>query len=292
MRFLRLLFHKDSSHQQLRELYRNSEDGGDVPDVDPAARETFEADRELTGQLTQLAASVQPIDASPEREALLARVREKKSLQVEKGLPVFKRLLNTRTLVAAGAAVLLLGAAATVGASGGVSEVAGSVNDVLAALRITDKGPDGEGPEIAGGQEEGLANASENANENAEHGLDNAAEGSDNAGQGIENASDQGLAHANDNALDGPNRPDTGGPALPTQVNEHAADGPNGPDSGGPQLPTQANEGAPDGSNNAGGGPPEVPGQSDEDHGSPGITTEEDEEEEEDDDDGTPEAPE
>ncbi len=137
MRFLSLLFHKDSSHQQLRELYRGSEDGGDVPDVDPAVREMFEADQELTGQLTQLAASVQPIDAPPEREALLARVREKKSLPVEKGLPVFKQLLNTRALLAAGAAVLLLGAAATVGASGGVSEVAGNVEDVLGALQIT-----------------------------------------------------------------------------------------------------------------------------------------------------------
>ena len=239
MHYLRFLFHRDSSRQQLRELYRSLEEGSDVPDVDPTARETFEADRELTGQLTQLAASVQLIDASPEREALLARVREKKSLQVEKELPMFKQLLQKRTLVAAGAAVLLLGAAATVGAAGGVSNVAGNVEDVLETLRIMDKGPDGEGPGIAGGQEDGLDNASENANENAEHGLDTAAEGSDNAGDGIENASDQGLDHANENALDGPNNE---GPALPTQANEHAAEGSDNATDATPELPGQAND--------------------------------------------------
>ena len=252
MRFLRLLFHKDSVHDQLRELYRSSESGGDVPDVDPAARETFEADQELTSQLSQLAASVQPIDASLKREALLARVRERKSLQVEERLPAFRQLFQKRTLVAGGAAVLLLGAAATVGASGGVSDVAGNVEDVLEALQIMDKGPDAEHPDVSGGQEEGLEHAGEHANENAEHGLDNAAEGSDNAGDGIGNASDQGQEQASETALDGPSGPNSEGPTLPTQANQHASDGPD----------------------NGEGARPESPGQSTEDHGSPDGTPE------------------
>ncbi len=137
MRFFRLLYNRDSRHQQLIELYRTSEDGGDVLDSDPAAREMFEADKELTDQLSQMASSIPQLDASSEREALLSRVAEKRSLRQNEEVPMLRQVFQKRALAAAGAAVLVLGAAATVGAAGGVSDVAGNVNDVLAALQIT-----------------------------------------------------------------------------------------------------------------------------------------------------------
>ena len=51
------------------------------------------------------------------------------------------RLFRSRAVAVAGAAVILVGAVATVGAAGGVSDVAGNVDDVLAALQITDRMP-------------------------------------------------------------------------------------------------------------------------------------------------------
>ena len=273
MRFFRLLYNRDSRHQQLRELYQHSEDGGDMPDVDPAAREMFEADQQLTGQLSQMASSMQELDPSSERETLLSRVAEQKSLRQTEKVPMLKQLFQKRTMAMAGAAVLALGAVATVGAAGGVSDVAGSVNDVLAALQITDRGPDAEHPaehpDVSSGQQAGL----DDTDDNADNGLGNAAEGSDNAGQGIDNASDQGRDNANDNALDGPSRPDGEGPTLPTQANDHAADGPNNAENATPELPDQAAPDLPDQANDhrgqPDGVPPEQPGQSTNDHGNP-----------------------
>ncbi|MCH8816085.1 MAG: hypothetical protein IH957_13535 [Chloroflexi bacterium] len=322
MRFLRRLFHKDSSHQQLRELYRSSEDGDDMPDVDPAVREMFEADQELTSQLSQLAASVQPIDAPPEREALLARVREKKSLPVEKGLPVFKQLLNTRTLVAAGAAVLLLGAAATVGASGGVSEIAGNVEDVLDALQITsgsstvevchvpDENPGnahtisvGEGAldeHLLHGDTEGVCSESESVGSTDSVGPSDNIEvchaPSDSADNQhtisvAQSAVDEHLAHGDTEGgcedESSPGAQDSTGPSAKFEVCHTSADNQHTlsvpQDAFDQHLAHGDDEGACVGAEQQN-GRPEFPGQSNEDHGRPDVTTEGEEEEEDDDD--------
>ena len=77
---------------------------------------------------------------------------------------MLRHLLNKRTIATAGAALILVGAAATVGAAGGVSDVAGNVEDVLDALHITDRTSVVAGehidaieqPDVAGGQPDGL----------------------------------------------------------------------------------------------------------------------------------------
>ncbi|MCH8948991.1 MAG: hypothetical protein IIB87_01275 [Chloroflexi bacterium] len=230
------LFRKNSRHQQLVDLYRGAEEGSPTPDASPSSHQAFEDDQKLIAQLTQLSASAAPSDPSPERGKLLSRVAEMKSAEAAMEAPIMRKILQMRTLAAVGAAVVLVAGAATVGASGGVSDAAGNVGDVLAALNIIDKTPDeADGqidaigqPDVAGDHEGGLDTATEQANENAEHGLD----------------------HANDAALDGPNNGEAH-PAdvpLPTQANEHATDGAANAD--GVELPDQADDHAVDGSEN------------------------------------------
>ena len=256
------LFRKNSRHQQLVDLYRGAEEGSPAPDASPSNRQAFEDDQNLIDQLTQLSASAAPSDPSLERGKLLSRVAELKSAESTVEVPIMRKILQKRTLAAVGAAVILVAGAATVGATGGVSDVAGNVGDVLAALNITDKTPDeadgqidaNEQPDVADDHEGGLDTATEDADENAQHGLDHATDETANVSDGNENA-EHGLDHASDAAPDGPNNDGEhpGDVPLPTQANEHANDAaPDGPNNDGEHpgdvpLPTQANEHATDG---------------------------------------------
>ena len=140
MHLLSLFLNKRSDERQLQELYRSSEQGIALPEVSSEAREQFEADQHVIDQISELASSTGPADASLQRNALLSRVaEERQGRRAEEGIPMLRRLTNKRAIVAAGAALILVGAAATVGAAGGVSEVAGGVDDVVAALQITDR---------------------------------------------------------------------------------------------------------------------------------------------------------
>ena len=56
-------------------------------------------------------------------------------------LPILMQTFRKRALAVAGAVVILVGAAATAGAVGGVSDVTGNVDDIFAALQITDRTP-------------------------------------------------------------------------------------------------------------------------------------------------------
>ena len=159
------LFRKNIRHQQLVDLYRGAEEGSPTPDASPSSRQAFENDQKLIAQLTQLSASAAPSDPSPERGKLLSRVAELKSAEAAMGVPIMRKMLQMRTLAALGAAVVLVAGAATVGASGGVSDAAGNVGDVLAALNIIDKTPDEapghitdamDQPDVAGGPPDGL----------------------------------------------------------------------------------------------------------------------------------------
>ena len=158
------LFRKNSRHQQLVDLYRGAEEGSPTPDASPSNRQAFENDQKLIAQLTQLSASAAPSDPSLERGKLLSRVAELKSAEPTMEVPIMRKMLQKRTLAAFGAVVVLVAGAATVGASGGVSDAAGNVGDVLAALNIIDKTSDEadgqidaiEQPDVAGGQEDGV----------------------------------------------------------------------------------------------------------------------------------------
>ena len=159
------LFRKNSRHQQLVDLYRGAEEGSPTPDASPSSHQAFEDDQKLIAQLTQLSASAAPSDPSPERGKLLSRVAELKSAEAAMEAPIMRKILQMRTLAAIGAAVVLVAGAATVGASGGVSDAAGNVGDALAALNIIDKTPDEadghiidamDQPDVAGGPPDGL----------------------------------------------------------------------------------------------------------------------------------------
>ncbi len=62
-------------------------------------------------------------------------------LQKDFDVPILMQTFRKRALAVAGAAVILVGAAATAGAAGGVSDVTGNVDDIFAALQITDRTP-------------------------------------------------------------------------------------------------------------------------------------------------------
>jgi uncharacterized cupin superfamily protein len=131
-----------TSRRPLQELYRSSEQGVPLPEVGPESRDEFEADQQLIDRISELASSAGPTDAALQRSALLSRVAEKrKGLHVEEGTPMLRQLLRKRTLAGAGAAILLVGAAATVGAAGGASHITGTAEDVLDVLQITNRTP-------------------------------------------------------------------------------------------------------------------------------------------------------
>jgi hypothetical protein len=263
-------FPRNGSHEQLCQLYRADEVGPGI-EADSDVRWTFEADREFTARLARLAARIEPTDPSAQRAQLLALVVRKRSQTKKEERPPMRRLLQKKTVALAGAAALLVSATATVGAAGGVSEVAGNVQDVLAALSVTDRTPaeadihidaieqpepqgDGAGPDTG----------TDHADENAQHGLDTAAERGDNAGDGMQNASDQGLDNADEHALDAPGGeppaadPEQADVELPEEANDNAAEGAGNAqdeaDNGGVELPGEAA-----GQADAGGGNAQIP---------------------------------
>jgi hypothetical protein len=233
----------------------------------------LDADTEVRVELARLAGLMRASDASRQRAELLMLVADKKGQAMKEERPLIRTLLHKRTIALAGAAVLLAGAAGAVGAAGGVSEVAGNVRDVLTALDITARTPDQADVHLdaiaqSDAAAQSLDTAGEHADEHADHGLANAAERGDNAGDGIQNASEQGLSHANDQALDGPGGggPDGADADPPDQANDNAGEGAgnagdgaaNGnvdlPDEANVTLPGQANDNADDGADNAGDG--------------------------------------
>ena len=135
------LFRKNSRHQQLVDLYRGAEEGSPTPDASLSSHQAFENDQKLIAQLTQLSASAAPNDPSLERGKLLSRVAEMKSAEATMEAPIMRKILQRRTLAAFGAAVVLVAAAATVGAAGGVGHITSSAGDVLGALQITHRIP-------------------------------------------------------------------------------------------------------------------------------------------------------
>jgi hypothetical protein len=255
------LLRQDQALRQLRDLYREAEEVSLNQEPESAASEEFAAHRQVIDDLNQLATHIQPTNSAADRAKLLSLLAEKRIRQTREETPMIQKLLQKRTAAFAGAAVLLVGAALSAGAApGGVSDVAGNVQDVLAALNITDRTPDAADGHIEDIQQpegtgEGLDTAGAHANDAAQHGLDTAAEGADNAGDGIENASDEGLDHANENALDGP----AGGPPdateLPEDADDNAAEGsdnaPQESDNGDAELPGDADDHAENGGGNA-----------------------------------------
>ena len=126
------------SHQNLQELYRSSEQGTPLPEVDSEAQVQFEADQRIIDQLSGLASSASPRDVSQQRGALLSRVAKEREARVaDERVPMLIRGIPKRTVVLAGAAAILMAAAATVGATGSVGDVTDNVNDVLEAVQIT-----------------------------------------------------------------------------------------------------------------------------------------------------------
>jgi hypothetical protein len=157
---------------------------------------------------------------------LLAAVRRCRDARTElsKEQRSMRFAFSKKAFALTAAGVLALGAAGAVGASGGVSDAAGNVGDVLAALHVTDRTPDVADEHIdAIEQPNGEPGA-----QDGEQANDNAAEGADNADDGINNsnASDNGLDHAADNAFEGAGNAEGehGLGALPHQADEHADD--------------------------------------------------------------------
>lgn len=148
------LFGRDDRQRQLAELYRTVEAGGEVPVVDPALRNTLDADQQLMRQLGRVAARSGPVNPAIGRAMLLSEVARKKSHTPEKeGNTMIGKLLTMRGLALLATAGIFAGGAVTVGASGGVSGAAGNANNVLSTLHITHQTHgQGHGNPQAGGQ--------------------------------------------------------------------------------------------------------------------------------------------
>jgi hypothetical protein len=269
-------------------FFGNKRRGGAVhKDCEEIERNMSEADQDMMRSLIGLAGRLEPPAATDHRAQFLILVDRARGTATPEARPVLPQAGKKRLLVLAGAAVLATAAATGVSAAGRVSEVTGNVQDVLEALNITDRTPDAADvhiddiPQPNGAENPvgGPNNAGEHANDNAQHGLDTAAEGGENAGDGIQNASDEGLEHADDHALDGPNEglvdPDGGqqpsldlpdetvepdGPQgshgdLPDEANDSASERADnaldGADNGNVELPDEANDHAEDGGENA-----------------------------------------
>lgn len=201
-------------------------------------------DTALIERLLAAGQSVQPGHAEEGRERLLRAVAQRRatSRPWKERTPVFDLLLGKKRLAFIAAGVLAVGAAGAVGASGGVSDAAGNVNDVLAALNITDKTPDVADEHIdaieqPGGAEDADASVNESANENASEGADNADDGINNS-----NASDEGLDHAADNASEGAGNADAASDGLPEQADERADGAPGTEGANVPDLPDAADD--------------------------------------------------
>ncbi len=133
---------KPPSERELQQLYRSAEEGSPLPDVGAEVRAKFEADQHLSGQISDLASSAGPTNTPLQRGVFLSRVAdEARRRPMEKGIPVFGHLFQMRTLAAGAAAVVLLGAVATVGAAGGAGQIADNAEDILVALQISSGSP-------------------------------------------------------------------------------------------------------------------------------------------------------
>lgn len=179
----------------------------------PESPEDTSGDAALIERLQSAGLSLQPGHVEESRERLfLAVAQQRAASRPVKERAVFDLLLGKKRLALVAADVLAIGAVGAVGASGGVSDAAGNVNDVLAALNITDKTPD-----VADGHIDAIEQpdgAGEDANDNAN---ENASDGAENADDGINNgdASDTGLDNAADNASDGSGNADDAPDGLP-----------------------------------------------------------------------------
>ena len=273
------LFRKNSRHQQLVDLYRGAEEGSPTPDASLSSHQAFENDQKLIAQLTQLSASAAPNDPSLERGKLLSRVAEMKSAEATMEAPIMRKILQRRTLAAFGAAVVLVAAAATVGAAGGVGHITSSAGDVLGALQITQRIPKVDichVPDDNSGNAHTISVGEGALEEHVAHGdsegacADDPSPGSpDGVGPSAqvdichvpddnpdhprtisvpESALDEHVAHGDsEGACVESSLPD--GVELPTQANEHATDGAANAD--GVDLPVQADDRATDGAANA-----------------------------------------
>ena len=273
------LFRKNSRHQQLVDLYRGAEEGSPTPDASLSSHQAFENDQKLIAQLTQLSASAAPNDPSLERGKLLSRVAEMKSAEATMEAPIMRKILQRRTLAAFGAAVVLVAAAATVGAAGGVGHITSSAGDVLGALQITHRIPKVDichVPDDNSGNAHTISVGEGALEEHVAHGdsegacADDPSPGSpDGVGPSAqvdichvpddnpdhprtisvpESALDEHVAHGDsEGACVESSLPD--GVELPEQANEHATDGAANAD--GAELPVQADDRATDGAANA-----------------------------------------
>lgn len=208
------------------------------------------ADDSLAAHLTLSAHTPPAPDLTRGQTRLLDEVRRRRLALTNKGQArrTMPFTFGKKEFAVATAGVLALATVGVVGASGGVSDAAGDVGDVLAALHITDRAPDSADEHIDAIEQP----ADEGVGEPADEANDNASEGAENADDGINNssASETGLDNAADNAFegadnaDGDHAPD----ALPEQADEHADDagsaGPGVPDHAGVpddvELPDQA----------------------------------------------------
>jgi hypothetical protein len=202
----------------------------------PERSEDTSDDSALIERLQSLTSSLQPGQVEAGRERLLRAVAERRAASSprERTTPLALMLGRKRlALVAAG--VLAIGTAGAVGASGGVSDAAGNVNDVLAALHVTDRTPDvadehiNDGGQPGEGGDASGASPDENANDNASGGAGNADDGINNG-----SASDAGLDHAADNATDGSENADGAHDGLPGEASDHADDAVDDADPGVP----------------------------------------------------------
>ena len=273
------LFRKNSRHQQLVDLYRGAEEGSPTPDASLSSHQAFENDQKLIAQLTQLSASAAPNDPSLERGKLLSRVAEMKSAEATMKAPIMRKILQRRTLAAFGAAVVLVAAAATVGAAGGVGHITSSAGDVLGALQITQRIPKVDichVPDDNSGNAHTISVGEGALEEHVAHGdsegacADDPSPGSpDGVGPSAqvdichvpddnpdhprtisvpESALDEHVAHGDsEGACVESSLPD--GVELPEQANDHATDGAANAD--GVDLPVQADDRATDGAANA-----------------------------------------
>ena len=108
--------------------------------------EATEAPDTLIEQLTSCSGVVPEADLSRGETLLLAAVRHARGAAIEKERRSMRfNFFNKRGFAFAVAGALALGTVGAVGASGGVSDVAGNVGDVLAALNVTDRTPDAAG---------------------------------------------------------------------------------------------------------------------------------------------------
>ena len=140
------IFGRDRREAELQDLYRQAEQGGDVPDMAPELQGVFAEDQQLMQQLGHLAHRSAPVNPMIARATLLAAVARQRSESLKAGRgPVLGRLMTGRALALLATAGIFAGGAVTVGASGGAGSAAGNV---LTALHITERTPNKPGTQV------------------------------------------------------------------------------------------------------------------------------------------------